>query len=175
MTAGRAAGVAMVALMLIGVIAGAGSAEQYPRGLLSRASKGCVIETRPLSFGYYDPLNPIAISALAQVIYTCGVKDEITNRGVQNIRIEMSRGYSNSYSDRHMTTADPTEHLFYNVYLDADHRTVWGDGSNGTDYYFDPRPPNKEPVVVPVFGRIAPLQDVPAGQYIDVLQVTILF
>ena len=61
------------------------------------------------------------------------------------------------------------DHLYYNIYLDATHRTIWGDGTNGTDVYIDPKPPNKTPVTVPAYGRIRALQDVPAGQYADVM------
>ena len=61
------------------------------------------------------------------------------------------------------------------TYLDATHRTIWGDGTNGTDYYYDAHPPNRTPVIVPAYGRIRALQDVEAGQYADVLPVRILF
>lgn len=175
MTLARSALVAAVALiLLIGSRPAAGFYEQFPRGLMAaepQKSKGCTIETRPLSFGVYDALSPTALDAVGQVIYTCGEKDD---KGVKNIRIELSRGYTNSYSDRAMV-GPSAENLFYNVYLDSNHRTIWGDGSNGTDYYFDPHPPNKTPVVVPAFGRIRPMQDIPAGQYTDVLQVEIKF
>lgn len=173
MTPARPVVVAMLGL-LIGASAGPGSAAQHPRGLMASAakSKGCTIETRPLSFGTYDPLATTALDALGQVVYTCGEKGEADQRAVKNIRIEISRGSSSSY-DRAMTTGG--DHLRYNVYLDASHRTVWGDGSNGTDYYFDSHPPNKTPVTVPAYGHIFAMQDVVAGQYTDVLQVTILF
>ena len=68
-----------------------------------------------------------------------------------------------------------SERLRYNVFLDPSHTTVWGDGSNNTDYYTDRRPPNDTPVTVPIYGHIFPLQDVSAGTYTDLLQVTILF
>ncbi len=59
-----------------------------------------------------------------------------------------SRNLSSSYSDR--TMAGPSfETLHYNVYLDATHRTIWGDGTNGTEFYFDAHPPNGRPVTVP--------------------------
>jgi spore coat protein U-like protein len=67
------------------------------------------------------------------------------------------------------------EQLSYNLYLDADHRKVWGDGSSGTDYYFNSSPPNNTRVTVPAYGRLFGLQDVMAGTYTDILQITILF
>ena len=166
--------IALVAMLLIGARPSSGD-EQFPHGLMASdpGNKGCVIETRPLSFGRYDPLSTGATTAQGQIIYTCGVKDVITAAGIKNIRIELSRGSSNSYSPRRMTTG--RDHLEYNIYLDANHRTIWGDGSNGTDYYFDSSPPNKTPVLVPAFGQIRGMQDVAVGEYADGLQVTILF
>ena len=172
MTAARAALAMGLALsILIETTAGAGTGEQTAHGLIDRTPKGCVIETRPLSFGAYDPLASTAVAGLGSVIYTCGVQLH-GDKGVKNIRINMSRGISNSY-DRSMSSG--LDRLRYNVYLDASHRTIWGDGSNGTDYYFDPHPPNKTPVMVPAYGTIFAQQDVQAGTYTDVLQVTILF
>ena len=53
--------------------------------------------------------------------------------------------------------------LNYNIYLDATHRTVWGDGVLGTDVYFENNPPNGTPVIVPAYGRIPARQDPDAG------------
>ena len=162
----------MVAMLLpvVSLCAGAGEAtDQRPGGLLGQG-KGCTIETRPLSFGIYDPLRATALDGHGLVIFTCGVKIETTS--VKNVRIELSRGQSGSY-DRRMIAGEDA--LRYNVYLDATRRTVWGDGSNGTDYYLNAHPPNKTPVYVPAYGRIFPLQDVSAGQYADTLTVTIQF
>ena len=165
----------LAVVLLIGrPVAGVG---QFPRGLLAGESKAhsCTIETRPLSFGAYDPLAGTVLDAVGAIIYVCGSGnpgEETT--GPKNIRIEMARGSSNSYSDRTMLgpSFDP---LHYNIYLDATRQTIWGDGTNGTEYYFDAHPPNKTPVTVPAYGRIRALQDVEAGQYADVLPVRILF
>jgi spore coat protein U-like protein len=150
--------------------------EQFPRGLLSAEPRAnfCTIETRPLSFGVYDPLDGAAVEAVGQIIYTCGAGNGPQPQSPKNIRIAIARGYSSSFSDRAM--AGPSyETLHYNIYLDATHRTIWGDGTNGTEFYFDAKPPNKTPVTVPAYGRIDPRQDVPGGPYVDQPQVTILW
>jgi spore coat protein U-like protein len=175
-TPARSLLIAVVAVVLLIDARPMAEDEQFPRGLMAAdpEKKGCTIETRPLAFGNYNPLVPEALDGIGTVIYTCGEKESLDGaRGVKNIRIEMSRGASNSYSDRRMTSGQ--DQLFYQVYLDSSHRTIWGDGSNGTNYYFDPHPPNKTPVSVPAYGRIRGMQDVLAGQYVDVLQVTIQF
>jgi spore coat protein U-like protein len=119
-----------------------------------------------LSFGNYDPEANADLDALAQVIYTC-------NNHASKIRIEMTTGTSNQF-DRYMSSG-ATDRLFYNIYLDSTHQTIWGQGLYGTDVYFESNPPNGTPVVVPAFGRVRRGQNVEPGEYLDALTVRILF
>jgi len=172
MTPPRALLIAVVAMApLIGARPGAEA--QFPRGLLAAPPEGkdpggalCSIETRPLSFGNYDPEANASVDAVAQVIYTC-------NNKAKKIRIEMTTGLSNQF-DRYMYS-DATTRLYYNIYLDATHTTIWGQGLYGTDVYYQNNPPNGTPVVVPAYGRIPPRQDPKPGNYVDVLTVRVLF
>ena len=171
MTPPRALLIAVVAMApLIGARPGAEA--QFPHGLLAAPPKGkpdnglCTIETRPLSFGNYDPEANADLDALAQVIYTC-------NNHASKIRIEMTTGASNQF-DRYMSSG-ATDRLFYNIYLDSTHQTIWGQGLYGTDVYFESNPPNGTPVVVPAFGRVRRGQNVEPGEYLDALTVRILF
>ena len=108
--------------------------EQFPRGLMSsaepRVSRSCTIETRPLSFGIYDPLEGTDVDAIGQIIYTCESGGEDPGRGpnrrMSSIRIEMAQGYGNSFAPRHMRGLG--DQLDYNIYLDATRRQVWGTG-----------------------------------------------
>ena len=168
MTPPRALLIAVVAMApLIGARPGAEA--QFPRGLLAGpgAKKGyCAIETRPLSFGIYDPEANASLDAVAEIAYTC-------DNQAKKIRIEMTTGLSNQF-DRYMYS-DPTTRLYYNIYLDATHTTIWGQGLYGTDVYYQNNPPNGTPVVVPAYGRIPARQDPPPGNYVDLLTVRILF
>ena len=163
-----------VGLLALGVLIASrpGSEAQFPRGLLAAPPKGkpdnglCTIETRPLSFGNYDPEANADLDALAQVIYTC-------NNHASKIRIEMTTGASNQF-DRYMSSGS-MDRLFYNIYLDSTHQTIWGQGLYGTDVYFESNPPNGTPVVVPAFGRVRRGQNVEPGEYLDALTVRILF
>jgi spore coat protein U-like protein len=161
--------VAMVAtVMLVGARSGAEA--QFPHGLLAGPAekKGyCAIETRPLSFGNYDPESNANVDVVTEVIYTC-------DNQAKKIRIEMETGTSNQFTPRYMS-AIATDRLAYNVYLDATHTTIWGQGAFGTDVYYQNNPPNGTPVVVRAYGRIPARQDVPTGNYVDVLTVRILF
>jgi len=171
MTPFRSLFVVMVATVLL-VGARSGAEAQFPHGLLAAPPKGkpdnglCTIETRPLSFGNYDPEANADLDALAQVIYTC-------NNHASKIRIEMTTGASNQF-DRYMSSG-ATDRLFYNIYLDSTHQTIWGQGLYGTDVYFESNPPNGTPVVVPAFGRVRRGQNVEPGEYLDALTVRILF
>jgi spore coat protein U domain-containing protein, fimbrial subunit CupE1/2/3/6 len=181
MTLTRSAMIAVAAAMLlIGARPMAGPVEQYPGGLMAAAptasdSRICRIETRPLSFGVYNALATADTDAVGQVIYTCGnLSSSSLAQGSKAIRIELETGLSNQYVVRVMSAGHP-EHLEYNIYLDATHRIVWGNGTNGTDAYIDSSPPNRTPVIVPVFGRIFGMQDVPAGEYLDSLIARVVF
>ena len=179
MTPARSLLIAMVALaLLMGARPIAGD-EQFPRGLMSAEPRAgnhsCTIDVRPVSFGTYNPLAGSAVDAVGQVIYVCGnLAASGTAQGAKAIRIEMDTGGANTYQ-RHMSAGTGLDFLAYNLYLDATHRTIWGNGTNGTDVYVDTHPPNRTPVIVPVFGRISGMQDVPAGQYVDSLLVRIVF
>jgi len=163
-----------VAMVAAGLLIGArpGAEAQFPHGLLAAAPKDkppglavCTIETRPLSFGTYDPEANADVDAVAEVIYTC-------NNHASKIRIEMTPGVSNQF-DRYMTSG--SDRLYYNIYLESTHQTIWGQGLYGTDVYYENNPPNNTVVVVPAFGRIRRGQDAAPGNYADVLTVRILF
>lgn len=188
MTPIRSLLIAMVAVvLLIGARPIAGD-EQFPRGLLAAPdpqapSRSCTIETRPLSFSNYDPLEGTDVDAIGQIIYTCdnsggngaGTRAKPENKG---IRIEMAQGHSNSFASRGMVGPESLATgrlLDYNIYLDATRRTVWGTGEGPTQVYTDTNPPNRTPVVVPAFGRIFGRQDVLPGPYSDDVPVRILF
>ena len=183
MTPARSLVIAMVAMVLLIGARPLAGVPQFPRGLMASAdprapSRSCTIETRPLSFGTYDPLAERDLDAIGQIIYTCengngggSGRAKPENKG---IRIEMAQGASNSFSPRHMFGPGFAD-LEYNIYLDSTHRQVWGTGEGPTLAYVDSHPPNGTPVTVPAFARIFAGQDVTWGPYTDTVPVRILF
>jgi spore coat protein U-like protein len=193
----RSALIAVTVALLIGVRPIAGVA-QFPRGLMMsaepRGGGSCTIETRPLSFSAYDPLADTDVDAIGQIIYICGSGGGGGGGGrgggggpppgrgggpgtlaqETGIRIELDQGGNNSFAPRGMV-GPGFEILDYNIYLDAQHRTVWGTGAGGTEVYLNLNPPLNTPVTVPAYGRIFRGQDVEAGQYADVVSVRIQF
>jgi spore coat protein U-like protein len=179
MTPARSLLLAVLAVVLLISPRPMAGGDQFPRGLLSAESKSqfCTIETRPLSFGTFDPLAGTTLDATGQILYTCGNGNgngPSTQESSKAIRIEMAQGSSNSFGTRAMV-GPGADNLTYNIYLDATHRTVWGDGTGSTQTYYDAHPPNRTPVIVPAFGRIDSRQDVEAGPYVDSVAVRILF
>jgi spore coat protein U-like protein len=178
MTPARSAIVAVLAVLLIATLPIAGAEDQYPRGLMSAeppaTSSTCIIDTRPLSFGTYDPLVPTDLDAVGQVIYNCTNGSSTLASDKLKIRIDMDTGFSSMYAERAMI-GPGFETLRYNVYLDANRRKIWGNGTNGTDSYVDNSAPSSTPVIVAAYGRIWAMQDVPGGPYQDILQVRITF
>jgi len=174
----------LVAVAALALLLGArpiAGPEQFPRGLMAsaapRAGGGrlCTIETRPLSFGIYDPLAETDVDATAQIIYTCVKRSGSGDGGdsAQAIRIELRQGLQNAFAPRKMM--GPGTGLEYNIYLDATRQTIWGNGVDITQAYIDTHPPNGTPVIVPVFGRIFGRQDPEPGQYYDSVIAAIFF
>jgi spore coat protein U-like protein len=170
---------ALVAAAVIVTLPVAGAEEQYPRGLMSAQPTShytCTIDVRPVSFGNYNAIDSRALDAIGQVIYVCGNLHAGTAAPDNKaIRIELTTGSANQFSPRGMVGPSNIDPLGYNLYLDPTHNTIWGQGAFGTDTYYDPKPPNKTPVMVPIYGRVFANQDVPAGQYGDIVTARILF
>ena len=154
--------------------------EQFPRGLMAsaepKANRSCTIETRPLSFGIYDPLAETDLDAIGQIIYTCE-NGNLLGRAKpeqKGIRIEMAQGYSNSFAPRRMSGLGRATSSTTSIST----RLTARSGALArarTEVYIDEHPPNRTQVIVPVFGRIFGRQDVPAGPYADNVPVRILF
>ena len=119
-----------------------------------------------VSFGAYNVFNTSPTDATGSITYTC-----ITLGG--GVTIDLSRGSASSYVPRQMQKG--TEALAYNLYLDASHSLIWGDGTGGTSHYGPVSPPLISPVTVTVYGRIPARQNVSAGAYTDTIIATINF
>jgi spore coat protein U-like protein len=125
----------------------------------------CTISVTGVNFGPYDVFGASPVDSTGNVRYRCGIL-------AFNITITLSRGQSPTFSPRTMVSG--SEQLGYNLYLDAAHTVIWGDGSGGTQQYSIVNPPNGN-VNLPIYGRIPPGQDVRAGAYNDTIVATINF
>jgi spore coat protein U-like protein len=91
----------------------------------------CTVRAQRVTFGQYDVFSAQPLTSTGRIVYRCQRKD-------RSIRIELDRGASSTYADRHM--ARGTEKLNYNLYLDAGATQVWGNGLENTQVYFQLNP-----------------------------------
>jgi spore coat protein U-like protein len=165
------------ALVLAGALVAA-----VPPGLGARGQKGCALDGATfMAFGNYDPMRNSPLDLQGRVSYRCyneksvaGVDDPAadSDNGKLIVQISLSTGGSGSFNRYMNGTGD---RLSYNLFLDPQRQTVWGDGTGGTQYYTEHAQPNNHVVTVPVYGRVFGAQDVGAGSYVDQLIVTLDF
>lgn len=130
------------------------------------AAAACSIGATSVAFGVYDVFAGGPLDSTGNITLRCSGQD-------RNISISLDRGGAPTFAARQMRQG--SEFLNYNLYMDAARTILWGDGTGGTQAYFNANPPNNRDVVVPVFGRIPAGQDTSAGPYTDIVTATILF
>lgn len=133
-----------------------------------RASQ-CSVATAAMSFGGYDPLSPVATATTSTIAITC----QTPERFPQLVTLQLSSGNSGTPAQRYLSGTGGST-LLYNIYLDAGMAQVLGDGSAGSTT------PTRQvtrstPWTLTIYGRIPPLQNIPAGLYSDALTATILW
>jgi spore coat protein U-like protein len=128
----------------------------------------CTILTVPMSFGVYDVANANAtapLDAIGGVSLNCLPGSNVDVRLGQGLH--PGPGSTNANPRRRL--AFGTDRLNYNLYEDAAHTVVWDNvakGLSGGKVF---------PVLIPVYGRIPPAQNVPLGTYTDSVVATVFF
>lgn len=137
-------------------------------GLLAApvAEAACNISTTAVTFGTYNVFQGAPDDAAGQVTFQCTTFELF-------VRIDLDRGGAPSFDPRQMRQG--SEILTYNLYRDASRNTIWGDGTGGTQSYFQLFVPRNQNINVPVYGRIPAGQDVSAGIYTNTVTATIQF
>jgi len=160
-----------VALVIGGLLALAGAAgHPVEQRSLRTDQGGCVVTATPVAFGQYNPLLNTPLDRLGSLAFEC---HPLPGSGrVRNVYVQINQGSSGSFNRAMINGAD---RLYYNLYVDSVRTIIWGDGSGGTQALFMADPLPNQQITVPIYGRIFPAQDVPAGAYVDSLTVTILF
>jgi len=129
----------------------------------------CTASATGVAFGNYNPTNSSPTDATGNVHVFCTVLI-ISVAAQTNISLSTGGG---TYADRKMSSG--AELLSYNVYKEATHTTVWGDGTGGTGIWTD----NTLILVLgtsidhTIYGRIPAGQYVAAGSYTDTITVTV--
>lgn len=129
----------------------------------------CNITTTPLNFGVYDPLSSTTLQSNGTLDISCKIKRATL------VTVTLTSGTSGSYAQRSMSATTPVPGtLLYNIYLDSGLSTVLGDGSGGSGTLSQSVDKNN-PWNVTIYGAIPPLQNIPAGSYLDTITATILW
>lgn len=134
-------------------------------GALSAAGNAtaatCSLNAQGVNFGGYDFLSDQNLDGVGYVTVTCDASSSYT--------IALSAGTTGSYVGRVMQSG--SNRLRYNLYVDASHTMVWGDGSAGTETVGGTGTDTN----YPVYGSIPAGQNPVVGDYSDVITVTLTF
>jgi spore coat protein U-like protein len=133
----------------------------------AQAAIKCSVTTVGVAFGLYDVFSSSPLLSAGSVTIRClGL-----GTGIDPVSVALSTGGSGSFQPR--TLFRGSDRLNYNLYLDAGHSQIWGDGTGGSLRYASVS--NNQPVTLTIFGRIPPGQDVTVGTYSDTIVVTVNF
>ncbi len=127
---------------------------------LPAQAASCTVSPQEVNFGQYDPFSASAAETVANIAVTCDVETAF------EIALGLGGG---SYAARIMTSG--ADMMLYNLYADPQRTITWGDGSGGS---------NTVSAVTasrdfPVYGRVQPRQNLPAGAYADIIVVTVTY
>jgi spore coat protein U-like protein len=159
----------------------------------------CTISDTGVAFGNYDPTIGAANTSLGSITVVCTpgctVPIIIVCVGYNglNSTITLSASTSNgSFSPRQLIGSGGRT-LAYNLYVDINHTTIFGNGSSGTGdvtycftgsnvsscsgatYTGSPAGPSSQSQTVPVYGLLPAGQNVSSGAYADTLTATVTF
>lgn len=124
-----------------------------------------------VSFGNYTATNPAATTASGTITVSCGLLGVDLLPG---FTVSLSTGSGGSFVPRTLVGGAGT--LAYNLYTDATHGTVWGDGSGATlSQSFDSGLLHLGSYDFTVFGAVPAGQFVSAGVYSDTIIVTVTY
>jgi spore coat protein U-like protein len=131
----------------------------------ANATAMCTLSASGVQFGVFSG---------SEVAFVGTVTMDCTGSGTSNYTLKLSTGGSGTYSPRRMSYGANT--LSYNLYTDAAHTQIWGDGTGGTTFASGTiklSPPPSVHIVTNVYGNL-PAQTTPAqGMYSDTIVATL--
>ncbi len=132
----------------------------------------CSISATAVAFGNYAPLSGSAVTTSGTVSVTCSAL--IAGLDVSYV-VTLNTGNAGSYTPRAMSFS--SNQLQYNLFTDALHTIIWGDGSSGTSSVSDSYILNLLSTTrnYTVYGQIPASQNVAVGAYTDSIIATVTF
>lgn len=135
-------------------------------------AQACNASATPVAFGTYDPKAALPNDITGTVTVVCQAAVSL----LVAYTVKLNGGTGGSVTARKMITSG--SQLSYQIYMDAAHSIVWGDGTGGSNFNVGGY---LLAVLVPVttnytaYGRITALQNVYAGSYIDTLTILVTY
>jgi spore coat protein U-like protein len=126
-----------------------------------------IASTTAVSFGNYSVYSGADAGANGAVELLC------TGVAGATVTVELDKGASASFSPRTLVLGGDT--LNYDLFLDAAHTTVWGDGTGGTSVMGPLVPFDGSTTYLTVYGVLYKLQDAAVGTYTDTVTATVVF
>ena len=124
----------------------------------------CTVSATAPNFGSYAPLSGASKSASGTVTVPCTTGGSVT--------IKLSAGNGTFAARTLLGPSGAT--LQYNLYTDAAHTMIWGDGTAGT-VTVSGSVPNNSSGTATIYGFIPASQDVKVGTYSATITVTVSF
>lgn len=122
----------------------------------------CQVTATPLAFGAYDPAAGSAIDAANSLVVTCTTGTPYT------VGLNAGAGAGATVAIRKMNNGPDL--LNYSIYSDAARTSIWG-ATVGTNTFAATA--GVLPATIPVYGRVFAGQNVTAGAYTDLINVTV--
>lgn len=124
----------------------------------------CTVASLTIAFGSYNVFSATDQTTSGRIKVMC------SGTSASNaITITSSAGASGSFAARTLVSGQDT--LTYNLYLDSNEQTVWGDGAQGSSAYVGALGTFN----LTIYGKIPAGQDAATGSYNDALVTTINF
>jgi spore coat protein U-like protein len=130
----------------------------------------CQVALTTLAFGNYDPFSDFPDDSVGTLSVSCSSPDPANS----TFSVALNGGSSGRVSERVMKSGSYS--VFYNVYADAAHSIIWGDGTGGGQPVVAGFPTvSRQAVTLNLYGRVPARQNVHVGSYRDTLTVTITY
>lgn len=132
----------------------------------------CSISATTVAFGTYAPLSGSSVATTGTVSVTCSAL--LAGLNVSYV-VTLNQGNAGSYTPRAMSYS--SHQLQYNLFTDALHTIIWGDGTSGTNSVSDSYILSVISTTrnYTVYGQIPASQNVAVGAYTDSIIATVTF
>jgi len=127
---------------------------------------GCTVTTTAVNFGIY--WGDFDLSSTGSIGVACTVAGTV----VQQVQLSAGVGGNITFGNRNMVSA--TNKISYNLYTDAAHSMIWGDGSNGS-FIQSNLVSGPAASAITVYGLMPANQVVVPGTYTDTVVVTVIW